>query len=179
MGRKESNQTVNKQNIPYSVSGLVALSSLCAGCLLVTYLTARENVKSISFDIWQHKYLLAFKPCENCYSLHENMANTNSIVVAAIDSEYFAIIFAKRDRGCRGRRFRLMFIEAKVRYEVCLDCFTAPSYELYTRSVQQSKVCRKIVIIRQNSDVSVTSVTLTSMTKALVVIRGLPNEIVM
>ena len=26
------------------------------------------------------------------------MANTNSIVVAAIDSEYFAIIFAKRDR---------------------------------------------------------------------------------
>ena len=32
------------------------------------------------------------------------MANTNSIVVAAIDSEYFAIIFAKRDRCCRGRR---------------------------------------------------------------------------
>ena len=78
---------------------------VCAGCLLVTLLilTARENVKSISFDIWQHKYLLAFKPCENCYSLHENMANTNSIVVAAIDSEYFAIIFAKRDRCCRGR----------------------------------------------------------------------------
>ena len=64
----------------------------------MTLLTARENVKSISFDIWQHKYLLAFKPCENCYSLHDNMANTNSIVVAAIDSEYFAIIFAKRDR---------------------------------------------------------------------------------
>ena len=50
-------------------------------------------MKSISFDIWQHKYLLAFKPCVNCYSLHDNMANTNSIVVAAIDSEYFAIIF--------------------------------------------------------------------------------------
>ena len=93
MGRKESNQTVNKQTdkIVY------------AGCLLVTLLTARENVKSISFDIWQHKYLLAFKPCENCNSLHDNMANTNSIVVAAIDSEYFAIIFAKRDRCCRGR----------------------------------------------------------------------------
>ena len=26
------------------------------------------------------------------------MANTNSIVIAAIDSEYVAIIFAKRDR---------------------------------------------------------------------------------
>ena len=64
---------------------------VCAGCL-VTLLTARENVKSVSFDIWQHKYLLAFKPCENCYSLHDNMANTNSIVVAAIDSEYFAIV---------------------------------------------------------------------------------------
>ena len=57
-------------------------------------------MKSISFDIWQHNNLLAFKPCENCYSLHDNMANTNSIVVAAIDSEYFAIIFAKRDRFC-------------------------------------------------------------------------------
>ena len=53
-------------------------------------------MKTFSLDIWQHKYLLAFKPCKNCYSLHDNMANTNSIVVAAIDSEYFAIIFAKR-----------------------------------------------------------------------------------
>ena len=35
------------------------------------------------------------------------MANTNSIVVAAIDSEYFAIIFAKRDRCCRGRHLYL------------------------------------------------------------------------
>ena len=94
MGRKESNQTVNKQNSMW-------LSSCDSPYLLI--LTARENVKSISFDIWQHKYLLAFKPCENCYSLHDNMANTNSIVVAAIDSEYFAIIFAKRDRCCRGR----------------------------------------------------------------------------
>ena len=57
-------------------------------------------MKSISLDIWQHKYLLAFKPCENGYSLHDNMANTNSIVVAVIDREYFAIIFAKRDRCC-------------------------------------------------------------------------------
>ena len=95
MGRKESNQTVNKQN------SMCGLSSCDSPYLLI--LPARENVKSISFDIWQHKYLLAFKPCENCYSLHDNMANTNSIVVAAIESEYFAIIFAKRDRCCRGR----------------------------------------------------------------------------
>ena len=80
---------------------MCGLSSCDSPYLLI--LTARENVKSISFDIWQHKYLLAFKPCENCYSLHDNMANTNSIVVAAIGSEYFAIIFAKRDRCCRGR----------------------------------------------------------------------------
>ena len=60
-------------------------------------------MKSISLDIRQHKHLLAFKPCKNCYSLNDNMANTNSIVVAAIDSEYFAIIFAQRDRCCRGR----------------------------------------------------------------------------
>ena len=51
-------------------------------------------MKSISLDIWQHKYLLVFKPCKNCYSLHDNMANTNSKVVAAIDRKYFAIIFA-------------------------------------------------------------------------------------
>ena len=39
---------------------------------------------------------MALKPCRNCYSLHDNLANTNSIVVAATDREYFAIIFAKR-----------------------------------------------------------------------------------
>ena len=87
MGRKESNQTVNKQN------SMCGLSSCVSPYLLI--LTARENVKSISFDIWQHKYFIAFKPCKNCYSLHDNMANTNSIIVAATDSEYFAIIFAK------------------------------------------------------------------------------------
>ena len=80
MGRKESNQSVNKQN------SMCGLSSCESPYLLI--------LKSISLDIWQHKYLLAFKPCENCYSQHDNMTNTTSIVVAAIDSEYFAIIFA-------------------------------------------------------------------------------------
>ena len=69
-------------------------------CGLSLSINARENVKSISLDIWQHKYFIAFKPCKNCYLLHDNMANTNSIEVGAIDSEYFAIVFAKRDRCC-------------------------------------------------------------------------------
>ena len=94
MGRKESNQTVNKQKYVRAVFLWISLS-----------VNARENVKSISLDIWQHKYLLAFKPCKNCYSLHDNMANTNNKVVAAIDRKYFAIIFAKRDRCCCGRHF--------------------------------------------------------------------------
>ena len=42
-------------------------------------------------------------PEKNCYSLHDNMANTKSKVVAAIDSEYFASIFAKRGRCSCGR----------------------------------------------------------------------------
>ena len=67
-------------------------------------------MKSISLDIWQHKYLLAFKPCKNCYSLHDNMAHTNSIVIAAIDREYFAIIFAKRDRCFCGRHLVLVLV---------------------------------------------------------------------
>ena len=93
-------------------------------------LTARENVKSISFDIWQHKNLLAFKPCENCYSLHDNMANTNSIVVAAIDSEYFAIIFAKRDRCCRGRH--LYKRKSDTRFAERLSC-DRKGRELFTQ----------------------------------------------
>ena len=44
MGRKESNQTVNKQN------SMCGLSSCDSPYLLI--LTAREKVKSISFDIW-------------------------------------------------------------------------------------------------------------------------------
>ena len=52
-------------------------------------------LKSISIDIWQYKYLLAFKPYKTV-----TLAKTNSIVVAAIDSEYFSIGFVKQDCCC-------------------------------------------------------------------------------
>ena len=45
-------------------------------------------LKSTSIDIWQHKYLLAFKPYKNCYS-----DKNKNIVVATIKSEYFSIVF--------------------------------------------------------------------------------------